>query len=502
MQMESAEFDYLIIGGGGAGAVLARVLAEKIDGQIALLEAGPSDHGRAEVLDFRRYQEVGAGPLARLVPVVSRAVGSPGFRYPTSRVLGGSTSQNTCIWFRPPASDFASWGAAGATGWTASEVEPHFDALEARIHIEEEVPDEECHRALWRAAAEAGWPRVDFSRPFDAGLGRYRMNKIGIERQSSSIAFLYPLASLPKNLAVFTDTEAQRLLFGPGNAASGVITNRGVFRARGEIVLCAGALDTPKLLMLSGIGPRRHLAELGIAVRIDLPSVGTHLLDHPAACVNVSASKPLTRAPVWNYAGVLFARVEPDAAWPDIEIQLGPELFEKQTNPAGYPSAPDGFAAYMTVNRARSEGTVRLASLDIRDDPIVDLAYFSDSAGYDLKIMIGAIRASRELFAAPAMANWVTQELAPGAAARSEDELCQYVRATATTGYHAAGTCRMGAITNPLSVVDSELRVIGASGLRVADASVFPTMVSVNIAATCMMIGHRAASLISGHSIL
>ena len=496
--MSDLEFDYVIVGSGGAGGVLARALAERIDASVAVLEAGPSDEGRPEILDYRRYLEVRQGALARLVPIVPPQLGATNFQYPISRVLGGSTSQNTCIWFRPPASDFAEWEAAGASGWGAEHVMPHFAALEARIHIEEEYPGADSHRVLWEAAREIGLSRIDFAQVFDSGMGRYRMSKIGNQRQSTSAVFLRPPGSLPRNLELLTETEVQKLIIGPGNEVLGVETNRGPVRARREVVLSAGALDTPKLLMLSGIGPAAHLREFGIEVKKDLRGIGAHLLDHPIACVNVSAARPLRRNDDWNYSGVIFARTEADAVWPDIEVQAGPELFEQQTKRAGYPSAPYGFTAYIAVNRARSEGMLRLASTDIHDNPIVDPAYFTDPDGYDLRVMIGGIRMSRQLFAAPAIAGWIDRELAPGIDSESDDELGAYVRDTATTGYHPAGTCAIGAAGDPHSVVDPELKVVGVRRLRVADASVMPTMVSVNIAPTCMMIGHRAAALIAG----
>lgn len=262
-------------------------------------------------------------------------------------------------------------------------------------------------------------------------------------------------------------------------------------------MLCAGALETPKLLLLSGIGPAEQLQAFDVPVRKNLPGVGRHLLDHPAACVNIAASRPLARDDVWNYAGVLFARVEPDAPWPDIEIQLGPELFEQQTAPAGYPSSQSGFAAYFTVNRARSEGSVSLASPDHRDHPRVDPAYFTDPDGYDMRIMAGGVRIARNLFATSAMQGWAGAELAPGVDCRDGADIEDFIRETATTGYHPGGTCRMGDPSDPHTVVDPTLSVVGVPGLRVADASVMPTMVSVNIAPTCMMIGHRAATLIA-----
>jgi choline dehydrogenase-like flavoprotein len=490
--MSELAFDYVIVGSGGAGGVLARTLAEKTNATVAVLEAGPSDEGRPEILDYRRYMDVRRSPLARLISIVPPQRGNGRFQYPISRVLGGSTSQNSCIWLRPPASDFDDWETAGAAGWGSAAVMPHFAALESRINIEEVFPDQDSHRLLWKAADELGLPRIDLAKTFDAGMGRYRMSKAGSERQSTAVVFLRPPASLPRNLEVLTETLVQKLLIGPGNEVLGVDTNRGPILARREVVLSAGALDTPKLLMLSGIGPAAHLKEFGIEVKQNLAAVGVHLLDHPIACVNVASTKPLTRDADWNYSGIIFARAEADAVWPDIEVQVGPELFEQQTKPAGYPSAPYGFTAYIAVNRARSEGTVKLATTDIRDNPIVDPAYFSDPDGYDLRVMVGGVRTSRKLFATPSISGWIDRELAPGVDSQSDEELGAYVRDTATTGYHPAGTCAIG------SVLDPELKVLGMRRLRVADASVMPAMVSVNIAPTCMMIGHRAAALIAG----
>lgn len=493
------EFDYIVVGGGAAGAVTARRLAELTSAQVALLEAGPSEEGREEVSDFRRFKQVKESALARLLPIVAPPHGNGRFVYPVARMLGGSTSQNTCIWFRPPASDFDDWVATGAAGWGPQEATRQFEALEARIHIEIQQPEGPSHEALATATHQIGFPRVDFAGTFDEGWGSYRMSKRGVARQSTAEVFLRPASGLPPNLAIFTETPVTALLFRGEREVGGVKTPRGAFHARREVILSCGALDTPRILMLSGIGPADHLAGLGIAARKNLPGVGEHLLDHPAACLNASSPRTMPADEIWNYSGVLFARVGSDAAsWPDIEVQLGPELFEQQTAAAGYPSSPNGFTAYMTVNRARSEGTVRLRSAEPDEAPVIDPAYFTDPEGYDMRVMVGGVRLARKLFQAPAMAGWLTDELAPGAAAESDAELEHYIRETATTGYHPAGTCRMGAAADPASVVDPELRVIGIGGLRIADASVMPTMVSVNIAATCMLIGHRAAELVAG----
>ena len=193
--MERQEFDYVIVGGADPRG-LARTLAERTTATVALLEIGPDDADRDEVLDFRRYREVPAGPLGTRIPIVPPLRGNGRFGYPISRVLGGSTSQNTCIWFRPPESDFEDWAAAGAKGWGPDAITPHFDALESRIHVETEAADLDSHRVLFDAAHEAGFQRIDFSRPFDAGIGQYRMSKSGSYRQSTSVVFLRPASAL------------------------------------------------------------------------------------------------------------------------------------------------------------------------------------------------------------------------------------------------------------------------------------------------------------------
>jgi choline dehydrogenase-like flavoprotein len=466
-------------------------------GTVALIEAGPSDEGRPEVADFRRYREVAwEGPLSQRLAILPPADGNPRVVYPAGRVLGGSTSHNSCIWFRPPASDFADWAALGATGWGPTETTACLDALEARVRIETVAPDSPAHGDLLRAAREIGFRDVDFAHPFGAGIGLYRLSKIGHLRQSASVAFLHPLAGLPRNLALFTEAEAYCLTFDAEGRATGVETARGRFTARREVVLSAGAFGSPRLLMLSGIGPAEDLRRLGLAVRRDLAGVGAHLLDHPACAINLAARRAPERIDPWNYAGVIFASLRDRAAWPDIEIQIGPELFEQETSPAGYPSAPAGFCAYFTVNRAVSEGRVRLASADPAVPATIEPNFFGDPAGEDLAVMTAAVRLSRRLFAAPALAAWVGPELAPGAACDSDGAIGGFLRRTVTTGYHPAGTCRMGPRDDPRSVVGPDLKVQGVPGLRVADASIFPSMVSVNIAPTCMMVGLRAAQIL------
>ncbi len=496
-RMAETEFDYIVVGGGGSGAVLARTLADGARETVALLEAGPSDEGLAEVADFRRYHEVAwESPLSHRIRIRPPARGNDRVVYPLGRMLGGCTSHNSCIWLRPPESDFAQWEALGAAGWGPDDTRAAFDALEERVHVETVAPDSPAHCAIRQAARDSGFAEIDFARPFDAGIGLYRLSKRGYLRQSSAAVFLHPAGSRPANLAVLTATAAHRVHFGAEGEVDGVETGRGLLRARREVVLAAGAFGTPKILLLSGIGPAGELQALGIPLRRDLPGVGRHLLDHPACAVNFAAKRTPARADPWNYAGILFGRIQRDAVWPDAEIQLGPELFEQETGPAGYPSAPAGFCAYVTVNRARSEGRMRLASPDPGADIVIEPELFGDPDGYDLGVMTGSVRLARRLFAAPALQPWIARELAPGPDCASDAAIGDFLRRTVTTGYHPAGTCRMGPAGDRRSVVGPDLRLHGVPRLRIADASIFPSMVSVNIASTCMMVGLRAAKII------
>jgi choline dehydrogenase-like flavoprotein len=490
-------FDYLVVGGGAAGAVLARSLAGRPAVRVGLLEAGPSDEGRPEVAALERYREVAYGPLSQQLAIAAPPGGNPRVVYPTARVLGGCTAHNSGIWFRAPASDFVLWERLGARGWGPETAAAGFDRIEARVGIERFVADGEPQRALYEAARQQGFPAVDFAAPFAEGVGWYRFSKAGWRRRSASAAYLHPLAALPANLTVLTDTPVERLLLDEAGAVTGVRAAGRSFAAAREVILAAGAFGTPRLLLLSGLGPPDHLQALGIPVRQALPGVGEHLIDHPAAAVNAAALRPVPRRRPWNYACVLFARTLPDEPWPDIEMQLGPEPFEDHTRPAGYPTVPHGFCAYFTVNRAVSEGRVRLTAPDPAAPLLIAPGFLGDPAGYDLRVMRGGVRLARRLLAAPPLAGWAGAEAAPGAAIDDDAALDDYLRRTVTTGYHPAGTCRMGAADDPRAVVGPDLRVRGVRRLRIADASVFPAMVSVNIAATCMLVGLRCADLIA-----
>jgi choline oxidase len=299
-----------------------------------------------------------------------------------------------------------------------------------------------------------------------------------------------------RNLTVLTNTTANKIVLDENNVACAVETDSAMIRASREIVLCCGTFDTPKLLLLSGIGPRHHLDEMGIPVKRDLAGVGAHLLDHPEGVIMWEANQPVSDDTTQYWEVGLFSTIEPASRVPDIMFHFGIVPFDWNTVVLGYPTARYGFSMTPNVPRAKSEGVVRLRSPFPKDAPIIDFRYFTDPEGYDEMILLAGIKLARRIANQPALQHWIKRELAPGSLVQDEQELSEYARRTANTVYHPAGTCRMGASHHPLTVVDPELRVKGVHHLRVADASIFPTLTSVNPCITCMMIGEKCADLL------
>jgi choline oxidase len=281
-----------------------------------------------------------------------------------------------------------------------------------------------------------------------------------------------------------------------------VETSRGRILARREVIVATGVINTPKLLMLSGIGPGWHLQELGIPVCCDLP-VGEHLLDHHEGVVmwESTAQVPLESAQDWE-CGV-FAKSDPALEAPDMLMTMGPVPYDLFTVGWGCPTAPPGRAFSMApyVTRPKSEGWVRLKSPDPADKPLIDPRYHTDPDGHDTRVLLFGMRLARRVASMPALRDWVKRELAPGpGVADDSEEMVEYMRRTGNTTYHPVGTCRMGAVEDARTVVGPDLRVKGVERLRVADSSVFPTHVGVNPAVTGMMIGEKAADLVRGAS--
>ncbi|MEV0965606.1 GMC oxidoreductase [Streptomyces sp. NPDC049910] len=514
------EFDHVVVGGGTAGAVVAARLSEDPDVSVCLLEAGPSDVGDDSVLVLERWMALLESGYDWDYPVEPQVNGNSFLRHARARVLGGCSSHNSCIAFWAPAEDLDEWAAAGCTGWSAADCFPLYRRLETNdapgdhhgrsgpVRLRTVPPRDPCGRALLEACAEAGIPTT----PFNAGTtvvrgaGWFQINaRPDGTRASASVSYLHPVLGKRPNLEVRTGVRARRLLF-PGDGRCGGVeylepdtVHTSAVAARGEVIVACGAIDSPKLLMLSGIGPGGHLRDVGVDVRVDAPGVGSHLQDHPEGVIMWEAKQPMVTASTQWWEIGIFADTVPGLDRPDLMFHYGSMPFDMNTYRQGYPTSDNAFTLTPNVTRARSRGTVRLRSRDFRDKPMVDPRYFTDE--HDVRVMTHGLRLARDIVSRTPMADWAGAELAPGPGTTSDDELFAYVRATHNTVYHPAGTVRMGADGDPESPLDARLRVKGVRGLRVADASVMPLLTTVNPCITTMMIGEKCADMVKADAV-
>jgi choline oxidase len=398
----------------------------------------------------------------------------------------------------PPASDLEAWVQAGAAGWGPEESRPYFDRVLERVHVEEVPHENECASAFVEAARGAGLPLVSFADPeAGEGVGWLRLNVRHGLRQSSSVAYLHPLLDRrSSSFTVLTGTAALRVLLDAHGDATGLETTGGRVDARRELVLCAGAIETPKLLLLSGLGPGRHLRDVGVPVVHELPGVGEHLLDHPEGTVIWEAARSVPTGVVQDWEAAAFARSEPELERPDVMIHFGTMPARQEWLPAGVRGAEHAFWMTPNVMRPRSHGVLRLRSSDPAAPPRIDPRYFTDREGHDERMMLAGMQLARRIAATAPLRSWVAREVVPGDAVRGAGELARFAREHGTTVQHLAGTCRMGAPDDAGAVVGPDLRVRGTGRLRIADASIFPEQIGVNINLTCMMIGERCAELV------
>ncbi|MGB3482037.1 MAG: GMC oxidoreductase [Mycobacterium sp.] len=498
-------FDYVIAGGGSAGCVLAARLSEDPGVTVCLVEAGPSDVGDDRILMLSEWMHLLDSGYDWDYPVEPQERGNSFLRHARARVLGGCSSHNSCIAFWPPAEALEDWVSMGATGWEPDKILPLTARLTQTVLLRDVPPVDPCGAAVLGAAAAVGLPTVQFNRGTTVhnGAGWFQINA-GTDgtRMSSSHAFLHPIMDARPNLGVRTDCWVAEILFDDHNGATGIrylrpdLTGYDTVAARREVILCAGAIDTPKLLMLSGIGPSGHLRQIGIPVRVDSPGVGANLDDHVEGLVSWDAAQPMvTTSTQWWEIG-LFTTVDPDRTQPDLMMHYGSVPFDMNTLRRGYPSTDNGFCLTPNVTQGRSRGTVRLRSRDFRDRARVDPRYFTDDEGYDERIMLAGVRLARRIAAQAPLAPWVARELAPGPDATTDDELLDFIYQCHNTVYHPAATARMGAVSDRYAVLDPELRVKGVSRLRVADASAMPKLPSVNPNITVMTVAEKCAELI------
>ena len=487
--MATDRYDFVVVGAGSAGCALANRLSADPSVSVLLLEAGGADDREAIRIPRQYFSLWGTDVDWQYVSTPQPGTAGRTHLMPRGRVLGGTSSINGMVYLRGARSDYDGWAAAGCAGWDWQSVRAAFDELEEWLRPAVLHPHNAFTAAMVEAAVQAGFP---YSPSFDNGtLDGAGWNKSTIangERFNAYRAFVAPVLDRP-NLHVQTDTRVLRLAM-EGARARGVVVQRddGAHRddRAGEVILCAGAFDSPRLLLLSGIGPAAQLERLGIAPVADLP-VGENLIDHLLIGIVYDSLQPISDCNAYATEGCAFARSTPDRADCDIEISFAKEPhFAPETND-GVPR----FTIIPGITRPKSRGTVRLTAAD-PDAPLeIDPSYFSHPD--DMPAMIQAVRLSREIAEQAALAAWNAGEHFPGPAVCDDDEIAAYVARDVSTWFHPVGTCRMGVGAD--AVVDPTLRVHGVAGLRVADASIMPDIVSVNTNAAATMIGWKGGDL-------
>lgn len=491
------KYDYIIVGGGTAGVATAFRLAERKIGKVLLIEAGISDEQREDVLQLKNWQSLLESELDYDFTIEPQKKGNSRMRHSRAKVMGGCSSHNSAIAFQAPDDDFEHWKKLGVEGWEPQQVRPFYQKVFEKVNLEPSDSGNACGKAMLQACQEWGLQTIDFSHPnFREGAGWLYLNKKGSIRHSSSVAYLHPYASLPENLTILTETFATRLIIDEWKRVTGVKTSKGTFEAKCEVILSGGAFHTPQLLMLSGIGPADHLQEFDIPVVQALEGVGQHLVDHPEGVIIWESAQPVPEETAQKYEIGIFCKTEAALPIADLMFHFGTEAFDMHTQTAGYPTAEQAFSLTPNVMRAKSKGKVRLRSASPQDAPLIDPRYFTDPEGYDIKVMVQGIKIARQIAEQPALKPWIKRELAPGPDVQTDEEIMEYIYKTHNTVYHPAGTCKMGREEDPATVTNSRLQVKGIQNLRIADASVFPAITSVNPCITCMMVGERCADFI------
>ncbi len=507
MTQDTPVYDYVVIGGGTAGSVIASRLTENPDVTVAVIEGGPSDVGRDDVLTLRRWMGLLGGELDYDYPTTEQPRGNSHIRHSRARVLGGCSSHNTLIAFKPLPSDWDEWEQAGAKGWGAVQMEAYYARLKNNI-----VPvDEKDRNAIARDFVDAAQnalevPRIEGfnKKPFNDGVGFFDLayHPEDNKRSSASVAYLHPVMDERSNLTLWLETWAYKLELN-GTRAEGVHvrTKDGeevLIRARNEVVLCAGAVDSPRLLLHSGVGPREDLEALGIPVVHHLPGVGENLLDHPESVIVWETNGPIPENSAMDSDAGLFVRRDPQHAGPDLMFHFYQIPFTDNPERLGYQRPEFGVSMTPNIPKPKSRGRLYLTSADPEVKPALDFRYFTDEDDYDGRTLVDGIRIAREIARTEPLAHWLKREVAPGPHVTGDEELSEYARKVAHTVYHPAGTCKMGAADDETAVVDPELRIRGLQGIRIADASVFPTMTAVNPMIGVLMVGERAVDLLGG----
>jgi choline dehydrogenase len=526
-------YDYIIVGAGSAGCVLAARLSADPQISVLLLEAGPADDA-TEIHAPAGLSRLFQGPYDwnyRTVP--QHRAGGRSIYWPRGKVLGGSSSMNAMVYIRGSRHDFASWrDEAGCAGWGYEDLMPYFRRAEdnsrgaSAYHgtggplsvTDPRYKSAACAAFIAAAQEQGAKANDDFNGPRQDGVGWYQLTQRNGQRCSAATAYLHPAISRP-NLTVLTNALVTKVIVEAGQAVGVSYLRHGEAaraEARAEVIVSGGAVNSPQLLMLSGIGPADHLIEMGIDVLADSPGVGANLSDHPV--LPVIWSTPRLRG-LWEKSGNAsalrwqlthrgpltsnvaesggFAHSEPGLRAPDLQLHVLPAPYRDQ---GLADTAQRAMSVLVGLVDVASRGRIRLLSDDPRHRPAIDPGYLSDPR--DARALTAGLKLVREFVTARSMAEICQSELAPGGHVRSDEDLLQYVRTNVVTLYHPVGTCAMGGESRWKAVVDPELRVRGVAGLRVVDASVMPSLPRGNTNAPTIAIAERAADLIAGRAPL
>jgi choline dehydrogenase len=527
---ETLEADYIVVGAGSAGCVVAARLSEDPSVSVVVLEAGVADtslwihlpigYGKT-IVDPRLNWRYETEPDPEIA-------GRPMY-WARGKVLGGSSSINGLLYIRGQAQDYDHWRQLGNAGWSYADVLPYFRRSERQengadefhggegpLNVANLVERNPLCEAFIESAIASGIPRNDdFNGAVQEGVGYYQLTTRNARRCSAAVAFLHPAMKRP-NLRVVTQAFAQRIVF-EGRRAAGVEYRQGdatlVARCRREVILCGGSLNSPQLLLLSGVGPSADLAELGIPVVHDLPGVGRNLQDHYGAIITYKSRLPLTindimvnpvrmamaglqyllfrKGPLTISAAQVgaFIRSRPELDSPDIQFLF--QTFSHDEYDAGLHKF-SGFANAVCPVRPESRGELTLKSRDPRDPPKMRANYLS--AEIDRTTLVAALKLARKVASHPAIAAHIVSEYAPGPGVQTDDEWLGFAREHGLSIAHQVGTCKMG--SDAMAVVGQDLAVHGLAGLRVIDASIMPALISGNTNAPTIMIGEKGADMI------
>ncbi|MGZ3172616.1 MAG: GMC family oxidoreductase [Croceibacterium sp.] len=533
--MDAAEFDYIVVGAGSSGAAVAARLGERADRTTCVIEAG--GHDTHPFIHIPSFVAAAIGREAtnwRFATVPQPGMAGRQIPVPRGRVVGGSGSINGMVYFRGHPTDYDDWADAGATGWSYAEVLPYF----TRTEHNEDFPESVFHGksgpvnvklvpnpnrlnyAFMDALGTLQFPACpDFNGANSEGYGR-RQGLIRDGRRETTAGAMLKPAMARGNVHLQVGAHVARVLVEKGRATGVLLADGRTIRARHEVVLSAGAVQTPQLLMLSGIGPGEHLREMGIDVVRDAPGVGSNYHDHPASPMHMETDNPTSYGLSWKvlprdvlhffqylltrtgslagnvFESVAFLRTDPSLEKPDVQFVFQPA--KRLTHPKVPFPLGHGYAISPVCLYPKSRGTLRLASPDPAAAPLIDPHLLEHPD--DIQPLIRALKIARRAFATPAFAEYEGVEVAPGPECKTDKQFDKYIRETGYTVHHPVGTCRMGSDAD--SVVDPQLCFRGIKGLRVADASVMPSIIGGNTNAPCVMIGERAADFILGKPAL